>query len=272
MTTPTGRVQGKVAFITGAARGQGRSHAVMLAAEGADIVAVDLCRTVPWTTYRGSGGDDLAETARLVEAAGRRIVTAQADVRDRAALEKAARRGVDELGQIDVVIANAGVGRMDAWDRVTSEVWRQTLDINLTGTWNTVMATAPHVIAAGGGSIILTSSAAGLKSMPFMVPYVASKFGVTGLAKAFAQELSEHNIRVNSIHPAGVDTPMAGGESDAGALFEAHPRLAPILSNILPVSLMEPRDVSNLVLFLASDESRYVTAAAMAVDAGNSSY
>jgi SDR family mycofactocin-dependent oxidoreductase len=267
-----GRVQGKVAFITGAARGQGRCHAVMLAAEGADIIATDLCGSIEWTTYRGSDVDDLAETVRQVEAVGGRIVALEADVRDRQMLERAAQRGVDEFGKIDVVIANAGVGRMNSWDTVTTEVWQQTLDINLTGTWHTVMATAPHMIASGGGSIILTSSAAGLKSMPFMIPYVASKFGVTGLAKAFAQELSEHNIRVNSVHPAGVDTPMAGGESDAGALFAAHPHLAPIMSNILPVSLMPPEDVSNLVLFLASDESRYVTAAAMTVDAGNTSY
>jgi SDR family mycofactocin-dependent oxidoreductase len=267
-----GRVEGKVAFITGAARGQGRSHAVRLAEEGADIVATDLCGAVSWTTYPGSEPEDLEETARLVRKVGRRVVIAAADVRDRGALERAAEAGVAELGHLDVVVANAGVGRLDSWDRVTSEVWQQTLDINLTGTWNTVMATAPHLIANGGGSIILTSSAAGLKAMPFMIPYVASKFGVTGLAKAFAQELSVHNIRVNSIHPAGVDTPMAGGESDAPALFAAHPHLAPIMANILPISLMQPEDVSHAVVFLASDESRYVTASAMTVDAGNTSY
>jgi SDR family mycofactocin-dependent oxidoreductase len=268
----TGRVEGKVAFITGAARGQGRSHAVRLASEGADIIATDLCGSVGWTTYEGSAPDELAETARQVHALGRRVMTFVADVRDREALEQAAAEGVAELGRLDIVVANAGVGRLNAWDTVTSQVWQDTIDINLTGVWNTVMATAHHLIAAGGGSIILTSSAAGLKAQPFMVPYVASKFGVTGLAKAFAQELSVHNIRVNSIHPAGVDTPMAGGESDAPALFAAYPHLAPIMANILPVSLMSPEDVSNAVLFLASDESRYVTAAAMTVDAGNTSY
>jgi SDR family mycofactocin-dependent oxidoreductase len=266
------RVKGKVAFITGAARGQGRSHALLLAAEGADIIATDLCGSVSWTTYGGSDAADLAETVRLVETAGGRIKAFEADVRSTDALALAAQQGADHFGKIDVVIANAGVGRLSSWDNVTAAVWQQTIDINLTGSWNTVMATAPHVIEAGGGSIILTSSAAGLKSMPFMIPYVASKFGVTGLAKAFAQELSVHNIRVNSVHPAGVDTPMAGGESDAPALCEAHPHLAPIMANILPVSLMDPIDVSNLVLFLASEESRYVTAAAMTVDAGNTSY
>lgn len=261
-----------MAFITGAARGQGRSHAVTMAREGANLIITDLCGRVDWTTYDGSDRSDLDETMRLVEAAGGQCVAAESDVRDLEALEVAARLGVEAFGKIDVVVANAGVGRMNAWHDVTEEVWRQTIDINLTGTWNTVMATAPHMIESGGGSIILVSSAAGLKSMPFMVPYVASKFGVTGLAKAFAQELSAHNIRVNSVHPAGVDTPMAGGESDAPKLIEANPHLAPIMSNILPVTLMPPEDVSHLVLYLASDESRYVTAAAMVIDAGNTSY
>jgi SDR family mycofactocin-dependent oxidoreductase len=267
-----GRVQGKVAFITGAARGQGRSHAVTLAREGASIVATDLCGKVGWTTYPGSTSAELEETARLVEEVGGRIVTAGADVRDRAALAEAARRGVDAFGKLDVVVANAGVGRMNAWDTVTDEIWRDTIDINLTGVWNTVVETAPYVIASGGGSIILTSSAAGLKAMPFMAPYTASKFAVTGLAKALAQELSVHAIRVNSIHPAGVDTPMASGESDADVLMTKYPHLAPIFANILPVTFMSPEDVSNGVLYLASDESRYVTATAFAIDAGNSSY
>jgi SDR family mycofactocin-dependent oxidoreductase len=267
-----GRVQDKVAFITGAARGQGRSHAIVLAREGASIVATDLCGNVEWTTYGESTNDDLDETARLVEAAGGRIVTAVADVRDRDALREAAKRGMETFGRLDIVVANAGVGRMNAWDTVTDEIWRQTIDINLTGVWNTVVETAPHLIASGGGSMILTSSAAGLKAQPFMAPYTASKFGVTGLAKALAQELSVHNIRVNSIHPAGVDTEMAKGESDAAVLFAKYPHLAPIFANILPVTFMSPEDVSNAVLYLASDESRYVTATSFAIDAGNSSY
>ncbi len=268
-----GRVEGKVAFITGAARGQGRSHAVTLASEGADIIAVDLCAPVSWTSYPGSTPEDLAETVRRVEAMGRKIVAAQADVRDRSSLERAVADGIGTLGRLDVVVANAGVGRLDSWDKVSAEVWQDTIDINLTGVWHTVMATAPHLVAGGGGSIILISSAGGLKGMPFMAPYVASKFGVTGLAKAFAQELAEHNIRVNSVHPGGVDTPMAtGGGSDAADLIAAHPHLASILVGLLPVTLMPPEDVSNAVLYLASDESRYVTAAAMAVDAGNTAY
>jgi SDR family mycofactocin-dependent oxidoreductase len=268
-----GRVQGKVAFITGAARGQGRSHAVKLASEGADIIAVDLCAPIAWTSYPGSTPEDLAETVRLVEALDRRIVAATADVRDRAALERSVNDGVAALGRLDIVVANAGVGRLDRWDLTTSKVWQDTIDINLTGAWHTIMATAPHLRAGGGGSIILTSSAGGLKGMPFMAPYIASKFGVTGLAKAFAQELAEYNIRVNSVHPTGVDTPMAtGGGQDAAALVAAHPHLASIMVNILPVTLMQPEDVSHAVLYLASEESRYVTASAMTVDAGISEY
>ena len=263
-----GRVQGKVAFITGAARGQGRAHAVMLAREGADIIATDLCADLGWTTYRGSTEADLAETVRQVEAVGGRILASRADVRDPAALSAAADAGVERFGKIDTVVANAGVGRMDRWEDTTDEVWQSTIDINLTGVWNTVKATAGHVIAAGGGSMILVSSAGGLKAMPFMPPYIASKFGVTGLAKALAQELANRNVRVNSLHPTGVATPMAEGENDAAALFADQPRLGPILQNLLPVEITQPEDPAYAVLYLASDESRFVTATAFAVDAG----
>src|SRR5712692_4225027 len=263
-----GRVDGKVAFITGAARGQGRSHALALASEGADIIAVDLCQEIDWTSYPGSSSSDLDETVRLVEGLGRRIVAAQADVRDRDALERAVSHGVEQLGRLDIVVANAGIGRVHRWDQVSSQVWQETIDINLTGTWHTVMASAHHLIATGGGSIILVSSAGGLKAMPFMIPYTASKFGVTGLAKAFAAELADHNIRVNSLHPGGVDTVMARGESDAGELIESHPRLAGSFSTFLPVTLIPPEAISNAVVFLASDDSLYITASAMIVDAG----
>lgn len=264
------RVQGKVAYITGAARGQGRAHAVALASEGADIVAVDVCAPIGFTSYPGSSLSDLDETARLVEALGRRVVAIEADVRDRAALEAAAVRGVDQLGRLDVVVANAGIGSIHRWDKVTSEIWQNTIDVNLTGVWNTVMATAQHVIDAGGGSIILVSSAGGLKAMPFMIPYTASKFAVTGLAKAFAKELADDGVRVNSLHPGGIDTVMAGGESDADELFAAHPRLAGSFVNVLPVGLLPAEAVSHAVVYLASDESKYVTASAMVVDAGTS--
>ncbi|BDZ64221.1 mycofactocin-coupled SDR family oxidoreductase [Agromyces mangrovi Wang et al. 2018] len=267
-----GRVEGKVAFVTGAARGQGRSHALRLAEEGADIIAVDVCGPIPNLQYPHATPEDLEETVRQVEALDRRIVARQADVRDAAAMKAAVDEGVAELGHLDIVVGNAGICIVAPWDEVTEEVWDDTIDTNLKGVWNTVRLTAPHLIAAGGGSIILTSSAAGLKGLPFITPYVASKFGVTGLTKAFAHELAMHNIRVNSLHPTGVATDMGQMGAEYPRMLEANPRLAGMLTNSLPVEVTEPRDQSNAVLFLASDESRYVTAMAMTVDAGNTQY
>ncbi len=269
-----GRVEGKVAFITGAARGQGRSHAVRLAQEGADIIAIDLCGPIANLPYPHATPEDLAQTVKEVEALDRRIVARQADVRDRDAMKQAIDTGVAELGHLDIVVANAGICIMRPWDEVTPEIWRDTIDINLTGVWNTVHLTAPHLIEAGGGSMILTSSAAGLKALPFLTPYVASKHGVVGIMRAFAHELAEHNIRVNSVHPTGVATPMGEGGmgEDMGRWLEQHPRLAGMFTNSLPIEITEPIDISNAVLYLASDESRYVTALAMTVDAGNTQY
>jgi SDR family mycofactocin-dependent oxidoreductase len=268
-----GRVEGKVAFVTGAARGQGRSHAVRLAQEGADIIAVDICEAIPGVGYPPATEEDLAETVRQVEALDRRIVATKADIRDRDALKGAIDGGVAQLGHLDIVVGNAGICITRPWDEVTPEIWRATIDINLMGTWNTVQLTAPHLIEAGGGSIILTSSAAGLKGLPFLTPYVASKHGVVGLMRAFAAELAEYSIRVNSVHPTGVNTPMG---QDPTANFEKwigeHPKLGGMLVNQLPVEITEPIDISNAVLFLASDEARYVTALTMTVDAGNTQY
>ncbi len=270
----TGRVAGKVAFITGAARGQGRAHAIRLAEEGADIIAVDICAPIKNVQYSAATEEDLAETTRLVEALDRRIVSRVVDTRDLAALTAAADDGVAELGKLDIVVANAGICIVAPWDQVSPEVFKDTIDVNLGGTWNTVMATAPHLVRNGGGSIILTSSAAGLKGLPFLVPYVASKHGVTGLARAFAHELAKDNIRVNSLHPTGVRTAMGeGGPTDAfGPALAANPRVAGMLTNSLPIEITEPEDQANAVLFLASDESRFVTALAMTVDAGNTQY
>jgi SDR family mycofactocin-dependent oxidoreductase len=268
-----GRVEGKVAFITGAARGQGRSHAVRLAQEGADIIAVDLCGPVRGVPYRPATTEDLNQTVKEVEAAGRQIVASVVDVRDADALTHAVDAGVAELGRLDIVIANAGICITAGWDEVTPQIWQDTIDVNLTGNWNTIRASVPHVIAGGrGGSVILISSAAGLKGLPFLTPYVASKHGITGLARAFAAELAEHSIRVNSIHPTGVNTPMGEGAGDFEKLLAANPKLGGMLVNTLPVEVTEPIDISNAVLYLASDESRYVTALAMAVDAGNTQY
>jgi SDR family mycofactocin-dependent oxidoreductase len=270
----TGRVAGKVVLVTGAARGQGRSHAVRFADEGADVIVVDVCAPIPGVGYPAATPEDLAETVRLVEAAGRRALPAQIDIRDLDALRAAVDHGVAELGRLDVVVANAGICIPAAWGDVTPQVFRDTIDVNLVGTWNTVMAGAPHLVAGGGGSIVLTSSVAGLKGLPFLVPYVASKHGVTGLARAFAHELAKDNIRVNSVHPTGVLTPM-GTEDASGAIqrgIEGNPRLGPMFTNSIAIDVTEPGDVTNAVLFLASDESRHVTALALTVDAGNSQF
>jgi SDR family mycofactocin-dependent oxidoreductase len=265
----TGRVAGKVAFITGAAHGQGRSHAIRLAEEGADIIAVDICRDYDTVSYPMGTEADLAETVKAVEALDRRIVASQADVRDAAALKAAVDDGVAQLGRLDIVSANAGICTVQAWDQVTPAVWQDTLDTNLTGVWNTMVVSVPHLIAAGGGSIICTSSTAGIKGLPYLAPYVAAKHGVVGIAKTMANELSSHKIRVNTVHPTGVDTPMGNGLGGLEALIGRDPNLGPIYMNTLPVETVDPRDISNAVLFLASDEARYVTGLEFTVDAGN---
>ena len=264
-----GRVEGKVAFITGAARGQGRSHAVRLAGEGADIIAVDICANVASVSYGLASREDLDQTVKLVEALDRRIVAAVADVRDAGAVKGALDAGVAELGRLDIVSANAGICTVQTWDEVTPEVWRDTLDTNLTGVWNTCLAAIPHLVANGGGSMVLTSSTAGIKGLPFLTPYVAAKHGVVGIARSLANELAAHHIRVNTVHPTGVNTPMVEGLGGLEAILGRDPQLGPIFMNTLPVEITEPVDISNAVLWLASDESRYVTGLELTVDAGN---
>jgi (+)-trans-carveol dehydrogenase/(-)-trans-carveol dehydrogenase len=273
----TGRVAGKVAFITGAARGQGRSHAIRLAQEGADIIAVDICEDVPGIPYAGATEADLAETVKQVEALDRRIVAAKADVRDYQGLKKALDDGVAQLGRLDIVSANAGIGTSpyNAWE-MDDSVWQTMIDINLTGVWHTAKAAVPHLIAGGnGGSIILTSSAAGLQAYQNIAHYVSAKHGVVGLMRTLALELAPHSIRVNSIHPTQVDTPMIQNEATY-RLFRPdleHPTkddFAPASQavNALPIPWVEPVDISNAVLFLASDEGRYITGVTLPVDAG----
>jgi SDR family mycofactocin-dependent oxidoreductase len=264
-----GRVAGKVAFITGAARGQGRSHAIRLAEEGADIIGIDICRDYDDVPYPLATEADLAETVKAVEALDRRIVATVADVRDAAALKAAVDGGVAQLGRLDIVSANAGICTVQSWDEVTPQVWQDTLDTNLTGVWNTMVVSVPHLIAAGGGSIICTSSTAGIKGLPWTAPYVAAKHGVVGIARSMANELARHSIRVNTVHPTGVDTPMADGLGGLEPLINRDPNLGPIFMNSLPVESVDPRDISNAVLFLASDEARYVTGLEFTVDAGN---
>ncbi|MCH5643236.1 mycofactocin-coupled SDR family oxidoreductase [Gordonia sp. ABSL49_1] len=266
----TSGFDGKVAFVTGAARGQGRAHCVALARAGADIVAQDLARPLPGVPYDSPTSADLDETVKLVEAEGRRIVVEQGDVRDLDHLKGLAQRGVDELGRIDVVVANAGICIPAPWNEITPDILRDTLDINVVGVWNTVMATASHMAAGGGGSIILISSYAGKKVQPFMVPYATSKHAVTGMTRAFAAELGPLGIRVNSIHPGGVNTPMGSGDMQVrlAAAGETNPRLNNMGTPFLDTYAAEPEQISDAVLFLASAASSFVTAEHLSVDGG----
>ncbi|OBH04279.1 MULTISPECIES: mycofactocin-coupled SDR family oxidoreductase [unclassified Mycobacterium] len=273
----TGRVAGKVALISGAARGQGRSHAVRLAQEGADIIAVDICGPIDNLAYPHSAPADLAETAELVKAQNRRIVTAQVDVRDYDALKNAVDGGVEQLGRLDIIVANAGIGTFgNKLHKIGEKVWQDMIDVNLSGVWHTVKSGVPHIIAGGrGGSIVLTGSVGSHKAMAYTGHYIAAKHGVIGLMRAFAVELGQHMIRVNSVHPSQVNTPMTMNDVTF-RLFRPDLEnpgpddFAPFsqMTHTLPVPWVEAADVSNAVLFLASDESRYVTGVSLPVDAG----
>jgi (+)-trans-carveol dehydrogenase len=273
----TGRVEGKVAFVTGAARGQGRSHAVKLAREGADIIAIDVCRPIENTTAPAATPDDLAETADLIKSLDRRVVTAEVDVRDYDALKSAVDGGVEQFGRLDIVVANAGIGTPGAMlEEMDEPRWEQMMDVNLTGVWKSVKAAVPHIKAGErGGSVILTSSVGGLKAYPHIGHYVTAKHGVVGLMRTFAVELGQYSIRVNSVHPTHVATPLLHNESTFKAFRPdlEHPGkgdLEPICRSFhyLPIPWIEAEDVSNAVLFLASDESRYVTGVPLPIDAG----
>ncbi len=272
----SGRLAGKVAFITGAARGQGRAHAVRMAREGADIIAVDIAGKLPsCVPYDSATPGDLAETVRLVEEAGSRIVASAVDTRDHEGLRKSVTDGVAALGRLDIIVANAGISAPQAWSEITPENFRDVMEINVTGTWNTVMAGADKIIEGGrGGSIILISSAAGMKMQPFMVHYTTSKHAVAGMARAFAAELGKHSIRVNSVHPGPVNTPMGSGDMVAaiGKTMQTNPHLSNMLTPFLPNWAAEPEDVADAVCWLASDESRNVTAAQIPVDQGSTQY
>jgi SDR family mycofactocin-dependent oxidoreductase len=264
------RVAGKVALITGAARGQGRAHAVRLAEEGADVIVVDVCAPLPSVAYDSATPEDLQETVREVEKTGRRVISGIVDIRDLDALRAIVDYAAGTLGRLDVIVANAGICVPKAWDKTTAKIFDDTISTNVTGTWNTVMAGAPHLVAAGGGSVILISSAAGIKVQPFMVPYTTSKFAVRGMAKAFAAELAKDGIRVNSVHPTGVATPMGSGsmQEELGAAMAGNQRLGAMFMNMMPVDTTQPSDIADTVLFLASDESKYITAHEIAPDAG----
>ena len=260
------RFEGKVVFITGAARGQGRAEAVRFAAEGADIIALDICADLPTTTYPGATPEDLEETARLVQKLGRRIVTNQADIRDFAGVTEALDRGTRELGRLDVVVANAGMTTAARSWEIPLDHWRATIDINLTGAYHTARAAIPIMIEqATGGAIVFTSSVAGLRGLPLIADYVAAKHGVTGLAKALANELAPYRIRVNSVHPHGVATDLAPRVRE---LVEADPALGVFYLASLPDGVSQAEDIAAAVAWLASHEARHVTGIQLPVDLG----
>jgi SDR family mycofactocin-dependent oxidoreductase len=244
----------------------GRSHAVRLAQEGADLILVDICESLPDIEYPLSGQDDLDETVRLVEAHGRQAASYTVDVRDADALAAAVDEGVAKLGGLDAAVANAGVLTAGTWDTTTTQQWRTVVDVNLIGTWNTCAAALPHLVDHGG-SLINISSAAGVKGTPLHLPYTASKHGVVGLSRALANELAAVSVRVNTVHPTGVETGMRP-DSLHHLLVEKRPDLAPLFLNAMPIVMAEAIDISNAVLFLVSDESRYVTGLEFKVDAG----
>jgi SDR family mycofactocin-dependent oxidoreductase len=269
-----GRLEGKVAFITGAARGQGRSHAVRLAEEGAAIIALDICQQIPTVVYPMATKDDLDETESLVKAVGGRIVTAVADVRNRPEIQAAYDAGIREFGHVDIVLPNAGIMPLFGPGE-HEQAWHDGISTMLTGVWQTMEVALPAMIARGqGGSIIITSSSAGLSSIglntcPGQAAYSAAKHGVVGLMRLYASQLAKHSIRVVTVHPTGVNTPMVVNAPYAEFL-QANPEAAanPNYKNPMPVELIEAVDVSNAIVYLASDEARYVTGVTFPVDAG----
>ncbi|MBN9629363.1 MAG: mycofactocin-coupled SDR family oxidoreductase [Actinobacteria bacterium] len=265
-----GVLEGKVAFITGAARGQGRSHAVRLAEEGADIIAVDIAAQIDTVPYPMSTPEDLAETVRLVEALDRRIYSQIADVRDKSALQSAFDAGTAELGSVDIVLANAGIAPMSM--HPVQQEWTDVIATNLTGVYNTVEVAKQSLIDRGtGGAIVLTSSTAGLTGIggdtPGGLGYTAAKHGVVGLMRSYANYLAPYSIRVNTVHPTGVNTPMVVNDF-MQEFLQSDPAMGQAMANALPVAMVEPVDISNAIVWLVSDAARYVTGVTLPVDAG----
>jgi (+)-trans-carveol dehydrogenase len=271
-----GRMDGKVALVTGAARGQGRAIAVRLAQEGAAIVALDACASYDHIDYPLPSAEELDETARLVREAGGRIETAVADIRDEQALEAAVALAVDTFGSLTTVCANAGIGgeRGKMWD-THEDVWRTVLDVNLLGTWKTVRAAVPALAKAGGGSVILTSSLAGIRGLRHTSAYVSSKHGVVGMMRALANEAGELNIRSNAILPGNTNTPLLNNQA-TWRLFRPDledPTVEDVKGTmqslaLLPTPWVEAEDIAHAALWLASDESRFITGVTIPVDAG----
>jgi SDR family mycofactocin-dependent oxidoreductase len=271
-----GRLDGKVAFITGAARGQGRNHAIRFAEEGADIIAVDVCKTVETVPYEGPTPGDLQDLISQVQARGRRVVAREADVRDLSALQAAVTDGVAELGRLDIILANAGIVSYGELIELDEQTFQTMIDVNLTGVWKTVRAGAPEIIKGGnGGAIVLTSSTAGLKPLHTLGHYVASKHGVIGLARNLANELAPHKIRVNAIAPTNVDTVMLKNpgvykmfrpDLDNPTADDAYPGF--VEHHLLKEPWIDPDDVTEAILWLVSDTGRYVTGTTLSIDLG----
>lgn len=270
-----GSLDGKVAFITGVARGQGRSHAVRLAAGGAAIIGVDICADIPSNGYPMAAREELDETVALVEATGGKMIASVADVRDFHTLKAALDTAVEQFGRLDIVLANAGIATMafrELTDAEDLEQWTDVLNVNLVGAFHTAKAAIPHLIAGGqGGSIVFTSSTAGLRGFGGLqgggLAYAASKHGIVGLMRTLANALAPHSIRVNTVHPTAVNTMMAVNPAMTSFL-ENYPDGGPHLQNPMPVGLLEPEDISAAIAYLVSDEAKYVTGVTFPVDAG----
>jgi SDR family mycofactocin-dependent oxidoreductase len=271
-----GTLEGKVALITGAGRGQGRAHAVRLAEEGADIIAVDICEPIASVPYEMASAADLEETGKLVEQLDRRIVTRKADVRNAESIATAVREGVSELSRLDVVVANAGIWSAAPFVDMTAEMYHDMIDVQMHGPYNTCKAAVPIMIEQGdGGSIVIISSTAGMRGFPNQVHYNMGKHAVVGLMRTLANELAPHFIRANTIHPSSTNTKMIQNEAiwSAFAPGVENPTVADFgdtftAMNLLPIPWMEPGEISKAVAWLASDESRYVTGVTLPVDAG----
>lgn len=274
----SGRLTGKVAFITGAARGQGRNHAVRMAEQGADIIAVDICEAIDTVTpfYPLATPEELQQTVKEVEATGQRIVARKADVRDLGGLQAAFDEGVDELGRIDIVVANAGIATYGKSWELTSEMWQDMIDVNLTGVFHTAKVAVPRLIEQGeGGAMVFTSSIGGLKGIQHVAHYVSAKHGIVGLMRTMSNELAPHNIRVNTVHPTNVATTMVKNPGTYSMFVPDDPepteeKAIPGMMglNSLAVPWVECDDITNAVMFLTSDEGRYITGVTLPVDAG----
>jgi SDR family mycofactocin-dependent oxidoreductase len=266
-----GSLEGKVAFITGAARGQGRAHAVRLAGEGADIIALDICADIDSMDYPNATPAELEETVKLVEDQGRRIVARQADVRDADAVDAVVSEGIEQFGRLDIVVANAGIVRLSEGS-ARRQIFRDIIDVNLIGVWNTVEAAIPHLIEGGrGGSIVITSSSAGLKATGTDraggQAYAAAKRGLVGLMQVWANLLGPQSIRVNTIHPTGVATGMVMNETMA-RLFEEGDEALSAMQNVLPIQILQPEEIAEAVAWLVSDSGKFITGTAWPLDAG----